>query len=133
MISKVVKARIALVVIVALFTAPFIASWYLVFYTDFKKNDIVVQNGSLTHPVIEVGAIEAIAIGDETKQKLLEQLFSPNFLVFLVTVLVIASGFIFMSRENAAIDNIIKYWQMILPVVTTYIGYAIGKGKSKDS
>ena len=71
MISKVVKARIALVVIVALFTAPFIASWYLVFYTDFKKNDIGVQNGSLIHPVIEVGAIEAIAIGDETKQKLL--------------------------------------------------------------
>ena len=71
MISKVVKARIALVVIVTLFTAPFIASWYLVFYTDFKKNDIGVQNGSLIHPVIEVGAIEAIAIGDETKQKLL--------------------------------------------------------------
>jgi len=71
MISKVVKARIALVVIVALFSAPFIASWYLVFYTDFKKNDIGVQNGSLIHPVIEVGEIEAIAIGDETKQKLL--------------------------------------------------------------
>ena len=71
MISKVVKSRIALVVIVTLFTAPFIASWYLVFYTDFKKNDIGVQNGSLIHPVIEVGAIEAIAIGDETKQKLL--------------------------------------------------------------
>jgi len=70
MISKVVKARIALVVIVSLFTTPFIASWYLVFYTDFKKNDIGVQNGSLIHPVIEVGAIEAIAIGDETKQKL---------------------------------------------------------------
>lgn len=71
MISKVVKSRIALVVIVTLFTAPFIASWYLVFYTDFKKNDIGVQNGSLIHPVIEVGAIEAIAIGDATKQKLL--------------------------------------------------------------
>ena len=71
MISKVVKARIALVVIVTLFTAPFIASWYLVFYTDFKKNDIGVQNGSLIHPVIEVGAIEAIAIGNESKQRLL--------------------------------------------------------------
>ena len=71
MISKVLKARIALIVIVALFTAPFIASWYLVFYTDFKKNDIGVQNGSLINPVIEVGSIEAIAIGDETKQKLL--------------------------------------------------------------
>ena len=71
MISKVVKARIALVVIVTLFTAPFIASWYLVFYTDFKKNDIGVQNGSLINPVIKVGEIEAIAIGDETKQKLL--------------------------------------------------------------
>ena len=30
-----------------------------------------MQNGSLIHPVTEVGVIEAIAIGDETKQKLL--------------------------------------------------------------
>ena len=37
MISKVVKARIALVVIVALFSAPFIASWYLVFLQILKK------------------------------------------------------------------------------------------------
>lgn len=71
MISKVVKARISLIVIVILFTSPFIASWYLVFYTDFKKNDIGVQNGSLIDPVIEVGVIEGQAIGDNTKQKLL--------------------------------------------------------------
>ena len=71
MISKVVKARISLIVIVILFTSPFIASWYLVFYTDFKKNDIGVQNGSLIDPVIEVGVIESQAIGDKTKQKLL--------------------------------------------------------------
>lgn len=71
MISKVVKARISLIVIVILFTTPFIASWYLVFYTDFKKNDIGVQNGSLIDPVIEVGVIEGQAIGDNTKQKLL--------------------------------------------------------------
>ena len=71
MISKVVKARISLIVIVILFTSPFIASWYLVFYTDFKKNDIGVQNGSLIDPVIEVGVIEGQAIGDNKKQKLL--------------------------------------------------------------
>lgn len=76
---------------------------------------------------------ETNKVNAATKEKLLEQLFSPNFLVFLVTVLVIASGFIFMSRDKSEIDNIIKYWQMILPVVTTYIGYAIGKGKTKDS
>jgi hypothetical protein len=68
-----------------------------------------------------------------SKDKLMEQLFSANFLVFIVTVLVIVSGFIFMSKDNTSFDSIFKFWQLILPVVTTYIGYAIGKGKQKDS
>ncbi|WP_279502301.1 hypothetical protein [Aeromonas veronii] len=66
------------------------------------------------------------------REKWLEQLFSANFLVFIVTFMVVISGFILMSRGNVEVDSIMKYWQLILPVVTTYIGYAIGKGVSSN-
>ena len=69
-------------------------------------------------------------INKELKEKWVDMLFSANFLVFLITVFVIISGFLFMSREDAIKADIIDYWKLILPVVTTYIGYAIGKGKS---
>ncbi len=68
----------------------------------------------------------------EFKEKWLEKLFSPNFLVFLVTIIVIVSGFVYMGVEGVAKADILDYWKLILPVVTTYIGYAIGKGKQED-
>ena len=71
MISKVTKARIFLVAIIILFTAPFLSSWYLVFFTDFKKNDPGVQNGELIIPVVEIGPIETISIGGTEKQALI--------------------------------------------------------------
>jgi len=69
----------------------------------------------------------------ELKEKWLEKLFSPNFLVFLVTILVILSGFIFMAVEGIEKSDILDYWKLIIPVITTYIGYAIGKGKQVSS
>lgn len=69
-------------------------------------------------------------LNNEFWQNLTENLLSANFLVFLVTCLVIASGFVFMFRTSL-ITEVIDYWKLILPVVTTYIGYAIGKYKPK--
>ena len=66
----------------------------------------------------------------EFKEKLFEKIFSPHFFVFLITLLIITSGFVFMLRDGALKEDIIDYWKLILPIVTTYIGYAIGKGKS---
>ncbi|BEU19996.1 hypothetical protein [Paraburkholderia sp. 22B1P] len=65
----------------------------------------------------------------EFREKWLEKIFSANFLVFLVTILVIISGFIFMRISGVAKGDIVEYWKLILPVVTTYVGYAIGKGR----
>jgi hypothetical protein len=67
----------------------------------------------------------------EFHENVLSKLFSSNFLVFLVTVAVIASGLIFMQKTSE-LEKIIDYWKVILPLVTTYIGYAIGRGKSDD-
>lgn len=71
MISKVIKARIFLVVIIILFTAPFLSSWYLVFFTDFKKNDLGLQNGKLIIPVIEVGPIKTVSIGENNQEMMI--------------------------------------------------------------
>lgn len=65
-------------------------------------------------------------LNNEFWENLTENIFSSNFLVFIITCLVIASGFVFMNKSNA-ISEILDYWKLILPVVTTYIGYAIGK------
>jgi cytochrome oxidase Cu insertion factor (SCO1/SenC/PrrC family) len=68
MISKKIKARIFLITILLLFSAPFIASWYLVFYSDFKQGDDGVENGILISPVIELGQVEANVIGLNKKE-----------------------------------------------------------------
>jgi hypothetical protein len=68
----------------------------------------------------------------EFKQKWIDKLFSSSFLVFLVTLAVIASGFLYMRLEGVAKNDIVEYWKLIIPVVTTYVGYAIGRGKQTD-
>jgi amino acid permease len=68
----------------------------------------------------------------EYKEKWFEKLFSPNFFVFIVTILVLVSGFVYMCVDGVVKGDIIDYWKLILPVVTTYIGYAIGRAKQVD-
>lgn len=68
----------------------------------------------------------------EFKDKRLERLLSANFLVFVVTLVVIVSGFIYMRVDGVAKADIVEYWKLILPVVTTYVGFAIGKGTQRD-
>ncbi|HDM8193635.1 TPA: hypothetical protein P0E30_005100 [Vibrio harveyi] len=74
---------------------------------------------------------EANKTSAEVKQKCVEHLFSANFLVFIVTIVVLVSGFVFMNKDGTTVEHVITYWQLILPIITTYIGYAIGKGKVK--
>lgn len=69
-------------------------------------------------------------LSNEFWQNLTENLFSSGFLVFIVTCLVVASGFVYMNKANSLAETT-EYWKLILPVVTTYIGYAIGKTKQK--
>jgi hypothetical protein len=68
-------------------------------------------------------------LSNEFWQKIYENIFSANFFVFLIVCAVLASGFVYMYRANT-LAEIIEYWKLILPVVTTYIGYAIGKSQS---
>jgi hypothetical protein len=67
----------------------------------------------------------------EFNENILGKLFSSHFFVFLVTAAVVASGLMFMQK-TAELEKIIDYWKVILPLVTTYIGYAIGRGKDGE-
>lgn len=70
-------------------------------------------------------------LDNKLKEQWVEKLFSPHFFVFVITIFIIASGFVFMIRDDSEKVDVVEYWKLILPVVTTYIGYAIGKGKSE--
>ena len=68
-------------------------------------------------------------LNKEFKDKILDSFFSAHFFVFLIIVLIISSGFIFISKVDDT-KSIIEYWKVILPVITTYIGFAIGRKSS---
>jgi cytochrome oxidase Cu insertion factor (SCO1/SenC/PrrC family) len=53
------KGKLLLIAIALLFFLPIIASWYLVFFSDYKKNTIGTQHGELIAPVIDIGEIKA--------------------------------------------------------------------------
>ncbi|TPQ33405.1 hypothetical protein [Cupriavidus pinatubonensis] len=65
----------------------------------------------------------------EFRDKLLDKVLSANFLVFVATIFTMIIGVIYMFRDGVTKDDIIEFWKLILPIVTTYLGYAIGKGK----
>jgi hypothetical protein len=66
-VKKNIKAKLQLIFLILLFAGPFLLSWYLVFYTDFKQNEKGVQHGKLIIPVIEIGKIQSLSIN--TKQE----------------------------------------------------------------
>jgi len=70
-------------------------------------------------------------LNNKIKEQWVEKLFSPHFFVFIITIFIIASGFVVMIKDGSERADIVEYWKLILPVITTYIGYAIGKGKSE--
>ena len=48
------------------FIIPIFVSWYLVFFTDFKKEDGGTQKGEIISPVISLGELEDFDIKNDT-------------------------------------------------------------------
>jgi hypothetical protein len=69
-------------------------------------------------------------LNKEFRENVIASLLSANFLVFLITLFVLVAGFVIMIKTNE-FEKIIDFWKVILPLITTYVGYAIGKGKSE--
>ncbi len=57
--NQLTKSRMTLVGLILIFFLPIFASWYLVFFSDYKNEINSIENGDLIEPVISIGAIEA--------------------------------------------------------------------------
>lgn len=65
MVNNKSKARFILLGVALIFIIPILVSWYLVFFTDFKKGDGGTQKGEIISPVISLGALEVYDIKND--------------------------------------------------------------------
>ena len=62
MVNKKLSSRLVLLGVALIFIIPILVSWYLVFFTDFKKEDGGTQKGEIISPVIPLGELEVYDI-----------------------------------------------------------------------
>ena len=70
MISQQNKGRLVLIAIASMFFLPILLSWYLNFFTDFKRGAEGIQHGILINPPIQLGTLYGFAIGQKDMQEL---------------------------------------------------------------
>jgi cytochrome oxidase Cu insertion factor (SCO1/SenC/PrrC family) len=78
--SKVLRSRLILLGVALVFIIPILVSWYLVFFSDFKKGDGGTQKGELISPVIPLGEPEVFNL----KSKTIESINGKWTLLFFV-------------------------------------------------
>lgn len=64
--SKILRSRLILLGVALVFIIPILVSWYLVFFSDFKKGDGGTQKGELISPVIPLGEPEVFNLKSKT-------------------------------------------------------------------
>lgn len=70
--------------------------------------------------------LEKEKLSKEFRERLVSHLFSGTFLVFLLIAALVAAG-ICLLWSTREFGQVTEYWKWVIPLVTTYIGYAIGK------
>lgn len=90
------------------------------------------QGSFIEHPQILTErhlGLEEKKLSKEFRERLISHIFSGTFLVFLLVASLVGAGIgmLWSGREFAQIT---EFWKWIVPLVTTYIGYAIGKQPS---
>ena len=78
--SKIFRSRLILLGVALVFIIPIFVSWYLVFFSDFKKGDGGTQKGELISPVIPLGEPEVFNL----KSKTIESINGKWTLLFFV-------------------------------------------------
>lgn len=78
--SKIFRSRLILLGVALVFIIPILVSWYLVFFSDFKKGDGGTQKGELISPVIPLGEPEVFNL----KSKTIESINGKWTLLFFV-------------------------------------------------
>ena len=78
--SKILRSRLILLGVALVFIIPILVSWYLVFFSDFKKGDGGTQKGELISPIIPLGEPEVFNL----KSKTIESINGKWTLLFFV-------------------------------------------------
>lgn len=78
--SKILRSRLILLGVALVFIIPILVSWYLVFFSDFKKGGGGTQKGELISPVIPLGEPEVFNL----KSKTIESINGKWTLLFFV-------------------------------------------------
>ena len=78
--SKILRSRLILLGVALVFIIPILVSWYLVFFSDFKKGDGGTQKGELISPVVPLGEPEVFNL----KSKTIESINGKWTLLFFV-------------------------------------------------
>ncbi|OEE76383.1 hypothetical protein [Vibrio ordalii] len=89
--------------------------------TDLEKNRIEAEK--------EASKLKLENEANEQKAdfwlSILDRIFSPSFLSFLVILsLVVVGGYIVWKRP---FENALDFWNLILPIITSFMGYAFGR------
>lgn len=69
-------------------------------------------------------------LSNEVVLSLVTNIFSIHFFVFLIVIVVTFSGYSMLQKESD-FSKTLEFWKVIIPVITTYMGYAIGRKTSK--
>lgn len=65
------------------------------------------------------------------QKELITRMITPSFYSFILLLLIIMGTTIASFRMNY--DQVVDFWKIIIPLITTYLGYAIGKNEKGDS
>ncbi|MFQ2078971.1 hypothetical protein ACK33T_19140 [Aeromonas veronii] len=65
-------------------------------------------------------------LNNEFWLSLVNNIFSIHFFVFIIVIFVAFSGYNMIQKESD-FSKVIEFWKVIIPVITTYMGYAIGR------
>jgi hypothetical protein len=75
--------------------------------------------------------LETAKLKKEFRERLMMHLFSASFLVFLIVLAMVGAG-IAMLFGARGFSEVSEFWKWIIPLTTTYIGYAIGKSPKHE-
>lgn len=89
-----------------------------------NQNSLILESRVLTDR--ELG-LEEKKLDKEFRERVVGHLFSAVFLVFLLVAVLVFAGVGMLIWSNRDFKEVTEYWRWIVPLVTTYIGYAIGK------
>lgn len=94
-------------------------------------NNPTSPNAFNQNPQIEEKKLQNEHEKEVLKHDFLKHILSNSTFVFVIVVVVTIAALIVTFTEEDT-DKTIKVWGVLSPIISTYLGYAIGGGGSKE-